>query len=104
MLSVPDGSILAGGAWVACTFTLGTAVAEPPVKGTAVAEPPVEGTAVACEAEVEPLVDAGVSVADEPHANNKTTNNRTIAFGTSLRLGLGISAAPLNITFCIYVF
>jgi hypothetical protein len=94
MLSVPDGSILAGGAWVACTVTLGTAVAEPPV----------EGTAVACEAEVEPLFDAGVSVADEPHANNKTTNNRTIAFGTSLRLGLDISAASLRITFYIHVF
>ena len=94
MLSVLDNSILAGSAWVACTVTVGTSVTEPPV----------EGTAVACEAEVEPLFDAGVSVADEPHANNKTTNNRTIAFGTSLRLGLGISAAPLNITFCIYVF
>ena len=93
MLSVPDGSILAGGAWVACTVTLGTAVAEPPV----------EGTAVACEAEVEPLFDAGVSVADEPHANNKPTNNRTIAFGTSLRPGLDISAGSFRITFCVYV-
>ena len=94
MLSVPDDSILAGGAWVACTVTLGTAVAEPPV----------EGTAVACEAKVEPLFDAGVSVADEPHANNKTTNNRTIAFGTYQRLGLDISAASLRFTFCVYVF
>ena len=94
MLSVLDNSILAGSAWVACTVTVGTSVTEPPV----------EGTAVACEAEVEPLFDAGDSVADEPHANNKTTNNRTIAFGTSLRLGLGISAALLDITFCIYVF
>jgi hypothetical protein len=94
MLSVLDNSILAGSAWVACTVTLGTGVAEPPV----------EGTAVACEAEVEPLFDAVVSVADELHANNKTTNNRSIAFDTYLRLGLGISAASLIITFYIYVF
>tara|TARA_B100000809_G_scaffold259401_1_gene304339 strand:+ start:822 stop:1106 length:285 start_codon:yes stop_codon:yes gene_type:complete len=94
MLSVPDNSILAGGAWFACTVTLGTAVAEPPV----------EGTAVACEAEVEPLFDAGVSVADEPHANNKMTNNRTIAFGIYLRLNPDISEALLKITFCVYVF
>jgi len=94
MLSVLDNSILAGSAWVACTITLGTAVAELPV----------EGTAVACEAEVEPLFDAVVSVADELHANSKTRNNRSIAFDTYLRLGLGISAASLMITFCIYVF
>jgi hypothetical protein len=94
MLSVLDNSILAGSAWVACTVTLGTGVAEPPV----------EGTAVACEAEVEPLFDAVVSVADELHANSKTTNNRSIAFDAYLRLGLGISAASLIITFYIYVF
>ena len=69
MLSVLDNSIQAGSAWVACTVTLGPGVAEPPV----------EGTAVACEAEVEPLFDAILSVADELRANNKTTNNRSIA-------------------------
>ena len=89
MLSVPDKSILSGDDWVACTVTLGTSVAAPPV----------EGTAVACVAEVEPIFDLGGSVADEPHANNKTTNNRTIAFGTSLRLGLDISASSFRITF-----
>ena len=61
MLSVQDGSILAGDDWVACTVTLGTAVAGPPV----------EGTAVACEVEVETLFDSGVSVADEPHATTR---------------------------------
>jgi hypothetical protein len=94
MLSVLDNSILAGSAWVACTVTVGTSVTEPPV----------EGTAVACEAEVEPLFDAVLSVADELRANNKTTNNRSIAFDTYLRLGLGISAASLMITFSIYIF
>ena len=83
MLSVPDKSILAGDDWGACTITLGTSVAGPPV----------EGTAIACQAEVQPLFDSGVSVADEPHANNKTAKDRTIAFGTSLRLGPDVSAA-----------
>ncbi|MEO2140850.1 MAG: hypothetical protein ABGX63_01580 [bacterium] len=39
------------------------------------------GTAVG---EVEPLLAAGIDVAEDPQANNKATNNRTIALGRCL--------------------
>ena len=86
----PVGFIAAGGAFVAWTAAVGTAVAwgELPVDGADVA-----GTAVACGAdvgEVDPLSDCGVAVADEPQANNKATNNRTMAFGRFLET-IGLS-------------
>jgi hypothetical protein len=50
------------------------------------------GAAVACGADfgVVPPLDSGVAVAEDPQANNKTTNNRIIAFGRCL-MTLGLS-------------
>ena len=50
--------------------------------GTAVGAdpPPVDGAAVGEVVTVE-LLATGVAVADEPQANSRTTNNRTIALG-----------------------
>ncbi len=45
--------------------------------GTAVGEGVVEPV-------VEPVLAAGVAVADDPQANNRATNNRTIALGKCL--------------------
>ena len=61
-----DGTAVA--AAFAGAFALGAA-------GTAV------GTAVG---EVEPLLAAGTDVADDPQANSRATNNRTIALGKCL--------------------
>ena len=36
--------------------------------------------------EVEPLLVTGVAVADDPQANNRATNNRTIALGQCLTI------------------
>ena len=86
----PVGFTLAGGALVAWTAAVGTAVGgtEPPVEGTEVAA----GAAVACGADfgVVPPLDSGVAVAEDPQANNKATNNRTIAFGRCL-MTIGLS-------------
>ena len=76
----PVGFIAAGGAFVAWTAGVGIAVGatEPPVDGADVA-----GTAVAFDSDVDEVdlpSDCGVAVADEPQANNKATNSRTIAF------------------------
>ena len=49
--------------------------------GTAVGADVACGLAVG---EVEPVLAAGVAVADDPQANNRATNNRTIALGKCL--------------------
>lgn len=59
-----DGTAVAAAAAFAGAFALGAA-------GTAVGE-------------VEPLLAAGTDVAEDPQANNKATNNRTIALGRCL--------------------
>ena len=60
----------------------GTDLASPPVEGAEVAA----GAVVACGADfgVVPPLESGVAVAEDPQANNKATNNRTIAFGRCL--------------------
>ena len=89
---VPVGFTLAGGALVAWTAAVGTAVGA--------AAPPVDGADVACGGtavgEVEPL-DTGVAVAEDPQANNYATNSRTIALGRCLIIlgfDLNISSLP----------
>ena len=89
---VPVGFTLAGGALVAWTAAVGTAVGA--------AAPPVDGADVACGGtavgEVEPL-DTGVAVAEDPQANSRATNNRTIALGRCLinhECDLDIGTAP----------
>ena len=76
----PVGLTAAGGALVACTAAVGTAVgsADPGVvPGSAVA-----GTSVACAGVVGvELLGCGVAVADDPQANSRATNSNTIAFG-----------------------
>ena len=42
------------------------------------------GAAGAAVGEVEPLLAAGADVADDPQANSRATNNRTIALGKCL--------------------
>ena len=64
---------------------MGTGVGSvpPPDDGAAV----VGGTAVAGTAvgeDVVPLLAAGVAVAEDPQANNSTTNSKTIALGRCL--------------------
>ena len=74
---VPVGFTAAGGALVAWTAAVGTAVgAVDP--GSAVA-----GSAVSCGTAVGDVVplDDGVAVAEDPQANNNATNSKTIAFG-----------------------
>jgi len=82
---VPVGLTAAGGALVACTAAVGTAVAT----GAEVA-----GAEVACGTAVgevvEPL-DAGVEVAEDPQANSKATNSNTMAFG-KCRITRGLKA------------
>ena len=70
---------MAGGALVAWTAAVGTAVGAgpPPVDGAVVA-----GTAVAGGADV--AAACGVAVADDPQANNRAKNNRKIALGRCL--------------------
>ncbi len=71
---------MAGGALVAWTAAVGTAVGAgpPPVDGAVVA-----GTAVGCGADVA-SAGTGVAVADDPQANNRAKNNRKIALGRCL--------------------
>jgi len=79
---VPEGFIAAGGALVAWTAAVGTAV------GAADPGAEVAGTAVSCGVavgDVEPL-DDGVAVAEDPQANRNATNSRTIAFGRCLEI------------------
>ncbi|PKB58842.1 MAG: hypothetical protein BZY83_04890 [SAR202 cluster bacterium Casp-Chloro-G2] len=58
----------------------------------------VAGTAVGDDV-APPLLLCGVAVADDPQANSKATNIRTMAFGRCLRtdalnLGLGTFSSP----------
>ena len=56
----------------------------PPEDGTAVGPgpPPVDGTDVADGIAVgDEVLACGVAVAEDPQANNRTTNNKTIALG-----------------------
>ena len=52
--------------------------------GTTVGAPPP--VAVACGIAVGETLAAGVAVADEPQANSRATNNRTIALGQCLTI------------------
>jgi len=65
---------------VAWTAAVGTAVGAgpPPVDGVVVAGTAVAGTEVATGAEV--------AVAEDPQANSRATNNRTIALGKCLEM------------------
>ena len=56
--------------------------------GTTVGEAP-EGADVACGLAVgEAPLATGVAVADDPQANSRATNNRTIAFGQCLTISV----------------
>lgn len=84
---VPAGAALPAGSAVAAGIAVGKA-ALLPFDGTAVGAGPllVDGAAVALAlgtavGEVEPLLASGVAVAEDPQANNRATNNRTIALG-----------------------
>jgi hypothetical protein len=75
-LREPDGLTSETGALVAA----GNAVGLPVL-------PPDDGTDVACGfavGEVVPLLATGVAVAEDPQANSRATNNRTIALGQCL--------------------
>ena len=80
----PVGLTAAGGALVACTAAVGTAVG---AAGPGVAESADAGTSVGpagiAVGEVVPL-DDGVAVAEDPQANSSATNSSTIAFGRCL--------------------
>jgi len=79
---VPVGLTAAGGALVACTAAVGTAVAAA-FAGADVAA----GADLACGTAVgeafEPL-EAGSEVAEDPQANNNATNSNTMALGRCL--------------------
>ena len=79
---VPVGFTAAGGALVAWTAAVGTAV------GAADPGADVAGTEVSCGTavgDVAPL-DDGVAVAEDPQANNRATNSKTIALGRCLEI------------------
>jgi len=97
---VPVGLTAAGGALVACTAAVGTAVA---AAGAEVAD----GAEVACGTAVGEVVDpleAGVEVAEDPQANSRATNSNTTAFG-KWRIARGLKAdcgtyLPPFVTLC----
>ena len=72
---VPVGLTSAGGALVACTAAVGTAVAA----GFAGAE--VAAGAAGALAAGALAAGSGTAVAEDPQANSRTTNSNTIAFG-----------------------
>ena len=77
---VPVGLTLAGGALVAWTAAVGTAVAAAFGAGAEVAA----GADLTCGAalgEVVEPVDEGSDVAEDPQATSKATSSNTIAFG-----------------------
>ena len=80
----PVGFTAEGGAFVAWTAAVGTAVgaADPGVAESAVAGTSV-GSAGIAVGDVVPL-DDGVAVAEDPQANSSATNSNAIAFGRCL--------------------
>ena len=90
---VPVGFTAAGGALVACTAAVGTAVGA----FDGADEVGCAGTAVG---EVVPL-DDGVAVAEDPQANNRATNSNTIAFGRCLEISGRIAEVGTSLSPCV---
>jgi hypothetical protein len=85
---VPVGlTTIADGDCVALGIAVGKAALPASRVGTAVGADGADGADVACGfavGEVAPLLATGVAVAEDPQANSRATNNRTIALGQCL--------------------
>ena len=95
---VPVGFTSEGGALVAWTAGVGTAVGS--LEGADDVAVGCDGTAVGSE-----VVGSEVAVAEDPHANSRATNKNTIALGKCLKipgldLDIGTTPSYLEITFC----